>query len=847
MNNEEIIAKLTETTKLAQFNLDDDYQKCILGLIVADRQFLMENVDLIQPTYFKNDSHKLICRLVFDYYEEYKKIPNKIILKQAIRDRIKDEVKILITNAELSSLYDYYIPGLDARESLQNRVLKFAKTQALRVAFRKSFDLLTKDFESDETWVEINEIYREAILVDRKHDLGLNYFETLEDRYERMTTEVINAERFTSGFETIDNSLTGGGMRRGEIYSWMGMCFAKNTLILMYDGTNKKVQDVKIGDLVMGDDSTPRKVMKLSKGIDELYKVQPVKGDSYVVNGNHILTLKNSHKTKLKRSDRKGKRYSIQLSKHYSKVEGSNIYNISVNDWFNQSNHFKKSMKGYRVGVDFSHKEVKINPYYLGVWLGDGTRNCPSITNIDAEVIDEIKKEAERRNLKVREYNLSYSIFSEKNSKKPPGKSLSDNSLFEDLKYYNLIHSYRNKNSTGSKHIPFDYKTNDRNVRLELLAGLMDSDGSESNSGYDFINKNKTLANDVLFLARSLGFAAYMKECEKKCQNGFVGKYWRINISGDCSEIPVRIPRKKCSKRKQIKDHLVTGVTVEPKGVGEYYGFEVDGNHMFLLSDFTVVHNSGTGKSLALVTAAVKNLVVDKKVLYISCEMSRDEIAERFDAQFANEAIGMIYERKDVVISAIKEHVAGLEDKRQLVITDFPSGSADVNQFRSHIAQLKMSGFIPDVVIVDYIGEMKDAPGVQTYESRFRIVRDLKGFAKEEGFLCLTAMQPNRSARELQEDATKYIDDSNLADAFGQTRPLNGLWSINQGLKEKKANVARGFIVKSRRGKSRIEFLICYDERTLRMSEITKDVYRNRMSLVTQADVDKTGEHFNEV
>lgn len=479
MNNEEIIAKLTETTKLAQFNLDDDYQKCILGLIVADRQFLMENVDLIQPTYFKNDSHKLICRLVFDYYEEYKKIPNKIILKQAIRDRIKDEVKILITNAELSSLYDYYIPGLDARESLQNRVLKFAKTQALRVAFRKSFDLLTKDFESDETWVEINEIYREAILVDRKHDLGLNYFETLEDRYERMTTEVINAERFTSGFETIDNSLTGGGMRRGEIYSWMGM--------------------------------------------------------------------------------------------------------------------------------------------------------------------------------------------------------------------------------------------------------------------------------------------------------------------------------------------------------------------------------SGTGKSLALVTAAVKNLVVDKKVLYISCEMSRDEIAERFDAQFANEAIGMIYERKDVVISAIKEHVAGLEDKRQLVITDFPSGSADVNQFRSHIAQLKMSGFIPDVVIVDYIGEMKDAPGVQTYESRFRIVRDLKGFAKEEGFLCLTAMQPNRSARELQEDATKYIDDSNLADAFGQTRPLNGLWSINQGLKEKKANVARGFIVKSRRGKSRIEFLICYDERTLRMSEITKDVYRNRMSLVTQADVDKTGEHFNEV
>jgi replicative DNA helicase len=479
MNNDEVIAKLTDNAKLAQFNLDDDYQRCILSLLIADRQFLMENVDLIQPTYFKNDTHKLICRIVFDYYDEYKNIPNNIIIKQAIRDKLKDEVKVLLNNVELALLYDHYIPGLDAREALQNRVLKFAKTQALRVAFRKSFDLLTKDFESDETWVQIQEIYREAILVDRKHDLGLNYFEDIDERYERMMQEVVNAERFTSGFDTIDNSLTGGGMRRGEIYAWMGL--------------------------------------------------------------------------------------------------------------------------------------------------------------------------------------------------------------------------------------------------------------------------------------------------------------------------------------------------------------------------------SGTGKSLALVTAAIKNLVLGKKVLYISCEMSRDEIAERFDAQFANEAIWQIYDRKDTVIAAIKEHVVDMEDKRQLVITDFPAGSADVNQFRSHIARLKMDGFTPDIVIVDYIGEMKDVPGLKTYESRFRIVRDLKGFAREEGFLCLTAMQPNRSARELQEDPTKYIDDDNLADAFGQTRPLDGLWSINQGLKEKKASVARGFIVKSRRGKSRIEFLICYDERTLRMFEISKEMYRNRMSLVTQADADKTGEHFNDV
>jgi len=256
---------------------------------------------------------------------------------------------------------------------------------------------------------------------------------------------------------------------------------------------------------------------------------------------------------------------------------------------------------------------------------------------------------------------------------------------------------------------------------------------------------------------------------------------------------------------------------------------------------------SGVGKSLSLVSAAVQNLAQGKKVLYISCEMSRDEIAERFDAQLANEAIWQLYDRKDTVISAIREHIKDMEDPRQLIIKDFPAGSADVNALRAYHSQLKMTGYTPDIVIIDYVGEMKDNPGMKTYESRFRIVRDLKGWAREELFLCLTAMQPNRSARELQDDATKYIDDDNLADAFGQTRPLDGLWSINQGLKEKKANVARGFIVKSRRGKSRIEFLICYDDRTLRMFEISKDAYKNKMSLVTQVDVDKVGEYFNDV
>ena len=68
---------------------------------------------------------------------------------------------------------------------------------------------------------------------------------------------------------------------------------------MMSDGTIKLVQDVLEGDLLMGDDSKPRKVLSLARGKDKMYKVIPVKGESYTVNQEHILCLRASGFPKL--------------------------------------------------------------------------------------------------------------------------------------------------------------------------------------------------------------------------------------------------------------------------------------------------------------------------------------------------------------------------------------------------------------------------------------------------------------------------------------------------------------------------------------------------------------------
>jgi hypothetical protein len=84
------------------------------------------------------------------------------------------------------------------------------------------------------------------------------------------------------------------------------------------------------------------------------------------------------------------------------------------------------------------------------------------------------------------------------------------NKFLQVLKDYKMIRN---------KHIPDDYKINDRKTRLELLAGIIDTDGSycDNSKGYDIIQKNKVLATDILFVARSLGFTANMNKCEKSC------------------------------------------------------------------------------------------------------------------------------------------------------------------------------------------------------------------------------------------------------------------------------------------------------------------------------------------
>lgn len=238
----------------------------------------------------------------------------------------------------------------------------------------------------------------------------------------------------------------------------------------------------------------------------------------------------------------------------------------------------------------------------------------------------------------------------------------------------------------------------------------------------------------------------------------------------------------------------------------------------------------GKGKSLALVKAAVENVKQGKKVVFITLEMDWVGICKRFTSQFTEKPHNFLMNHKDEIIDLVNIYTKELDDKNLLVVKQFPSGSIDVNDIRSFISQLQLYGYKPDMVIVDYVGEMKDFPNIPTWESKYRIIRDLRGLAMEYNFCCLTCVQPSKSAAEL--DTSSYIDEQNIGGSFDQFKPLDGLWSINQTNEEKDGSVARIFVIKHRNGKSRFNFHVAFNYNILTMYECTETKYRMTMNEV---------------
>jgi DNA gyrase/topoisomerase IV subunit B len=366
----------------------------------------------------------------------------------------------------------------------------------------------------------------------------------IHPKHEIYVPELIFGHLLTSSNYRKTSKITGGKNGYGA------KCISPNALIPLYSGTIKKAIEISTSDQLIGGDGCARNIKDIINGYGKMYEITQSNGESYQVNDQHVLTLCMPEHKKYFYDDENEAWYTFFWDKQNnemnmrsmailegnkndtlellrnkcSNIPDENIFDISIQDYLKLSYDDKSKFVGvHGKCVDWENKQCDIDPYLLGVWLGSETQTCEEINSIT-------------------------------------------------LKRFGL--------SEGNKYIPMDYIVNDRDTRLKILAGIIDSQCISSPRKNDelilesFLN-NERLRKDIQFLVRSLGF-----RCEKTSNE--------IIIRGNLSDIPTK---KILITDTKDFDYSPGRITINDIVTGEYVGFEIDSDQRFVLNDFTVTHN----------------------------------------------------------------------------------------------------------------------------------------------------------------------------------------------------------------------------------------------------------------
>lgn len=238
----------------------------------------------------------------------------------------------------------------------------------------------------------------------------------------------------------------------------------------------------------------------------------------------------------------------------------------------------------------FEEKELKLDPYLMGVLLGDGcfTNNGIGITIVDYEIMKEVFKRLPK------EYTLQYRDNEDYKIIHKGKRSNKSNFVKDTIQEYGLLekHSYE-------KFIPRDYLYASYDDRLELLRGLLDTDGHAETSEIEYTTTSKQLAEDVRELVHSLGGYCSLKE---KPKSGYringefkeCRKSYRMIIQFSANQQkPLRVSRKadKYNPKRKVLKRYITNIEYicDEKTSCIYIS---DPSHLYITDDYVITHNT---------------------------------------------------------------------------------------------------------------------------------------------------------------------------------------------------------------------------------------------------------------
>lgn len=493
----------------------------------------------------------------------------------------------------------------------------------------------------------------------------------------------------------LDHLRKGG---RNALVSMSVGCHAPGTRVLKYSGEPINVEDVRVGDFLLGPDGRPREVLATMSGEQRMFEIEAVRHGSFVVNEDHVLHLEetNNHQ-------RPGGRAIDVVLRQF-------------NTWpqYLRNNHYLV-MPG---AVEFAPRhKPNVDPWVIGALLGDGSLKYGlALTSMDKEIIVKFSRA-------VSDIGCGISVNRKTGSKaatykvtEPKVRRGRGARLTNSLQRY-LIASGLFPCSCDQKFIPDDIKFGSLAVRRSCLAGLVDTDGHMHNGSIDIVTKSRRLADDIVFVGRSLGFRSggVKHKTVRATKDNKGGLYWRVALSGCADTLPCVLPRKKAAIRLQKKSHKRIGFSSRCIGVGKYYGFELSGDKLYLTDDFIIHHNSGK----SLVQAAIAKTVLETwpGTQILGLTLNKELIAQNTDEMvryWSNAPVGMNcsgLKRRDVSHPLIYGHPLSVRSqikalgRRHILMIDEVhnvSRNQEATVYGKMIADLRAS--VPDLVVLGFTG-----------------------------------------------------------------------------------------------------------------------------------------------
>ena len=276
-----------------------------------------------------------------------------------------------------------------------------------------------------------------------------------------------------------------------------GKCFGKGTRIRMADNSIKNIEDIRVGDYVMSpNNEKPKLVESLGSGREQMYRITSEMHNDLIVNESHIMYL-----------------YSVRKKKYFTMTLGE-LLKIQSSRSKYQFRHDYRMVMSDECEL-FQTPTLPLEPYFYGLWLGDGDTDSQAITTPNTQIVDYLTDYAKRLGYRLTKYDYG---------KRCPRYSI--NNLNHKIKGFKAL--VREVTGFQKEHINHDYLNASIEDRYELLAGIIDTDGylSKSQKCYRITLQYRTCIEDIRQLANSLGIATTIR-------NRYNHKY--VNFSTNCT------------------------------------------------------------------------------------------------------------------------------------------------------------------------------------------------------------------------------------------------------------------------------------------------------------------------